>query len=59
MPFDRHDWHVDRCGEPVRYVVDFYDGAPSASHAVSIHIDARPELTWRGLLDRLKLWWGH
>ena len=25
-PFDRHDWHVDRCGTPVRYVVDFYDG---------------------------------
>jgi hypothetical protein len=24
MPFDRHDWFVDRCGEEVRYVIDFY-----------------------------------
>ena len=23
-PFDRHDWVVDRCGEEVRYVIDFY-----------------------------------
>ena len=25
-PFDRHDWLVDRCGEEVRYVIDFYTG---------------------------------
>ncbi|CAE7404363.1 cchl [Symbiodinium sp. CCMP2456] len=43
LPFDRHDWHVDRCGKHVRYVVDFYDGQQSPTHAVSIHIDARPE----------------
>lgn len=24
MPFDRHDWTVDRCGKEVRYVIDFY-----------------------------------
>lgn len=24
MPFDRHDWVVDRCGDEVRYVIDFY-----------------------------------
>lgn len=24
LPFDRHDWFVDRCGEEVRYVIDFY-----------------------------------
>lgn len=24
LPFDRHDWYVDRCGEEVRYVIDFY-----------------------------------
>lgn len=23
-PFDRHDWTVDRCGQEVRYVIDFY-----------------------------------
>jgi hypothetical protein len=24
LPFDRHDWYVDRCGREVRYVIDFY-----------------------------------
>merc|ERR1739841_289247 len=43
LPFDRHDWLVDRCGVPVRYLVDFYDGKQSSTHPVSIHIDARPE----------------
>jgi len=26
LPFDRHDWIVDRCGKDVRYVIDYYDG---------------------------------
>lgn len=26
LPFDRHDWIVDRCGREVRYVIDYYDG---------------------------------
>ncbi len=26
LPFDRHDWTVDRCGKEVRYVIDFYEG---------------------------------
>merc|ERR1719412_1430122 len=26
MPFDRHDWIIDRCGTDVRYVIDYYDG---------------------------------
>ncbi|MES1922018.1 hypothetical protein MHBO_003536 [Bonamia ostreae] len=24
LPFDRHDWTVDRCGKEVRYVIDYY-----------------------------------
>ncbi len=37
MPFDRHDWFVDRCGEEVRYVIDFYfdddkAGSPKVGH---------------------------
>lgn len=24
LPFDRHDWVIDRCGQEVRYVIDFY-----------------------------------
>ena len=27
LPFDRHDWVVDRCGKDVRYIIDFYNGA--------------------------------
>ncbi|KAK4876345.1 hypothetical protein RN001_012767 [Aquatica leii] len=26
LPFDRHDWIVDRDGKEVRYVIDYYDG---------------------------------
>ena len=26
LPFDRHDWIVDRCGKEVRYIIDYYDG---------------------------------
>ncbi|VDN06144.1 unnamed protein product [Thelazia callipaeda] len=29
LPFDRHDWMVDRCGQKeVHYVIDFYDAGP-------------------------------
>ena len=36
LPFDRHDWWVDRCGREVRYVIDFYyneelGGTPNVS----------------------------
>lgn len=24
LPFDRHDWYVDRCGKEVRYIIDYY-----------------------------------
>jgi len=55
-PFDRHDWHVDRCGTPVRYLVDFYDGKPHPDRPISIHIDARPEATFDGMKDRFRMW---
>jgi cytochrome c heme-lyase len=25
LPFDRHDWFVNRCGREVRYIIDYYD----------------------------------
>jgi cytochrome c heme-lyase len=56
-PFDRHDWIVDRCGTPVRYVIDFYSGAPDpdGNKPVSVHIDARPALDSPGaFFDRLR-----
>lgn len=42
-PFDRHDWTVDRCGKPVRYVIDYYGGAAEGSNPV-FHCDIRPAL---------------
>jgi hypothetical protein len=50
LPFDRHDWVVDSNGEEVRYVIDFYTGAPAVSSQtgqtapVSIHLDVRPAI---------------
>ncbi|OUS45369.1 Holocytochrome c synthase/heme-lyase [Ostreococcus tauri] len=45
LPFDRHDWVVDRCGEEVRYVIDFYNAVPYGGAApVAMHLDVRPAL---------------
>ena len=57
LPFDRHDWVVDRCGEHVRYVIDFYSGAPDleTGKPVSVHIDSRPALDSPGaFFDRFR-----
>lgn len=48
LPFDRHDWTVDRCGQEVRYIIDYY--ATGTEYA----IDARPAGV-SGLWDRLRL----
>lgn len=45
MPFDRHDWVVDRCGKDVRYVIDFYfyddkAGTPQVSRQCIGLVDA-------------------
>ena len=58
LPFDRHDWVVDRNGQEVRYVIDFYEGRRvkgSASDApVSIYLDVRPALdSFQALFDRI------
>lgn len=57
-PFDRHDWTVDRCGEEVRYVVDFYRGKISARDGtpIAFHVDARPALdSFSALQDRVRM----
>jgi len=28
LPFDRHDWIVDRCDKSVHYIIDYYDNGP-------------------------------
>lgn len=48
LPFDRHDWTIDRCGVPVNYVIDFY------SNNGSVFLDVRPNLShWEGIKLRL------
>ena len=42
-PFDRHDWVVDRCGQEVRYVIDYYSGYDEPDAPV-FHVDVRPAL---------------
>ncbi|OWB83512.1 hypothetical protein B5S33_g2143 [[Candida] boidinii] len=51
LPFDRHDWVIDRCGTRVDYVIDFYakDGADSNPNAnpnanPTFYLDVRPKL---------------
>ncbi|GES75305.1 cytochrome c and c1 heme-lyase [Rhizophagus clarus] len=58
LPFDRHDWVVDRCGKQVTYIIDFYSGQPDPKfpQAVSFYLDVRPALTFDGALHRLRRW---
>lgn len=55
LPFDRHDWVVDRDGHEVRYVIDFYSGQPEPGRPLSVYLDVRPALdSVDGVLDRLR-----
>lgn len=68
LPFDRHDWFVNRCGKEVKYVIGlsvFYWSppntiCPSDFYSVSgdesaMTVDCRPSLTFEGIRDRLWL----
>lgn len=57
MPFDRHEWTIDRCGTGLYvYHVDFYDGAAEQRDKVNIYLDVRPSLkTFSGLLDTARI----
>ncbi|KAK0548373.1 Cytochrome c1 heme lyase [Tilletia horrida] len=51
-PFDRHDWVIDRCGNQVRYIIDFYTGRPTVAarpspngepvQNLAFYLDVRP-----------------
>ncbi|KAJ2082703.1 holocytochrome c synthase [Coemansia sp. RSA 988] len=57
QPFDRHDWYVDRCGKQVRYVIDYYEGAPE-NNMPSFNLVVRPAIDDFGSLsDRAKQLW--
>jgi hypothetical protein len=59
LPFDRHDWIIDRGnGDEVRYVIDFYKGAEKQKQQegapISIFLDVRPALdSFPALVDRI------
>lgn len=58
LPFDRHDWVIDRCGKRVTYIIDFYNGKSDARANevdVKMHVflDVRPAITFEGVCDRL------
>ncbi|KDO31566.1 hypothetical protein SPRG_03495 [Saprolegnia parasitica CBS 223.65] len=56
LPFDRHDWIIDRNGEEVRYVIDFYTGHPTPGKPISVYMDVRPALDNIGnAVDRLRM----
>ncbi|XP_075529184.1 cytochrome c heme lyase isoform X2 [Dermacentor variabilis] len=60
LPFDRHDWIVDRCGKEVRYVIDYYDGGPvNAESSRFALLDVRPAFdSFENVWDRMKVaWW--
>mmetsp|Transcript_12588 Transcript_12588/g.41495 ORF Transcript_12588/g.41495 Transcript_12588/m.41495 type:complete len:257 (+) Transcript_12588:88-858(+) len=55
-PFDRHDWKVLRCGQEVRYIIDFYFDEAKAGTMDAFKVDARPALdSPEACLDRLKM----
>ncbi|CDR94327.1 cytochrome c/c1 heme lyase, putative [Babesia bigemina] len=56
LPYDRHDWTVDRCGKLVRYIIDFYEGRAPNDEPIAVYMDVRPELSMGGIVDRCRLW---
>jgi len=59
MPFDRHDWIVERCGKEVRYIIDYYDGEMQPGTHEFALLDVRPALdSFDAVYDRVKVaWW--
>ncbi|KAJ8945320.1 hypothetical protein NQ314_009269 [Rhamnusium bicolor] len=59
LPFDRHDWIVDRCGKEVRYVIDYYDGGSVDNKYKFALLDVRPAMdSVDNIWDRMKVaWW--
>lgn len=58
LPFDRHDWIIDRCGKQVRYVIDYYDGDLNSQGKFAL-LDVRPAMdSVESIWDRMKVcWW--
>ncbi|CAI9736789.1 cytochrome c-type heme lyase [Octopus vulgaris] len=56
LPFDRHDWIVDRCGREVRYIIDYYDGGQvNMTNFQFTILDVRPAFdSWSACWDRMR-----
>ncbi|KAI8054993.1 cytochrome c/c1 heme lyase-domain-containing protein [Syncephalis plumigaleata] len=55
-PFDRHDWTVDRCGRPIRYVLDYYMAPPDEEGNPVFNVDVRPALdSFESVWDRIRM----
>jgi len=58
LPFDRHDWIVDRCGKEVRYIIDYYDGGQVEQSGKFALLDVRPAFdSWEAVWDRMRVAW--
>ncbi|XP_030370251.1 cytochrome c-type heme lyase [Scaptodrosophila lebanonensis] len=56
LPFDRHDWIVDRCGKDVRYVIDYYDGGLVDKDYRFALLDVRPAMdSFDNVWDRMRV----
>lgn len=54
-PFDRHDWVVNRCGNDVRYVIDYYSLPDEEPGVPAFNVDVRPALdSFGATIDRFK-----
>jgi cytochrome c heme-lyase len=55
LPFDRHDWVVDRCGKDVRYIIDYYDSGVIQPNGEFTVLDVRPAIdSFSALYDRMR-----
>lgn len=58
LPFDRHDWIVDRCGKEVRYIIDYYDGGEIDNKYQFALLDVRPAFdSFENVWDRMKVFY--
>jgi len=56
LPFDRHDWIIDRCGKDVRYIIDYYDGGAVDEHYKFAILDVRPAMdSVDNIWDRMRV----
>lgn len=58
LPFDRHDWIVDRNGRKVRYIIDYYDIGDENGYKTGefVELDVRPAYdSFGSVIDRSRV----